>query len=100
MSCQRFVLWLPFLFLLLILVLTLSSMVHMSTTIDEPAHLSFGRDVLLEAQLVTDRQRMPVTALNAIPDLLRARFVPGVSARTRMFAARSVTVLLSCVLAW
>lgn len=69
--------WLPVLFLLLILVLTLSSMVHQSPTVDEPAHLGFGSDVLLSPQLVTDRQRMPVTALNAIPDLLRARLVPG-----------------------
>jgi 4-amino-4-deoxy-L-arabinose transferase-like glycosyltransferase len=74
-------------------------MVHQSPTVDEPAHLGFGSDVLLSPQLVTDRQRMPVTALNAIPDVLRARLVPGVSNRTRLFAARSVTVVLSCVLA-
>jgi Dolichyl-phosphate-mannose-protein mannosyltransferase len=92
--------WLPFSFLILIFVLALSSKVHQSPTTDEGAHLRFGRAVLLAPQLVTDAQRMPVTALNAIPDLLLERFVPKASSRIRLFAARSVTVVLSCALAW
>lgn len=89
----------PVAFILLHAGLALSSMVHQSVTYDEPAHLKFGR-ALLARQLVTDMQRMPVTALNAVPDLLLERFVPDASSRTRLFAARSVTVALSGVLAW
>ena len=84
------------------------SMQNLSITFDEGRHYQYGTNVLngntdrlINKSGYVDNSKMPITALNAIPAKIAARF-PGRFRNflTSMTAARFVTVLFSALIAW
>jgi 4-amino-4-deoxy-L-arabinose transferase-like glycosyltransferase len=88
-------------------VLEVASMRHLTVTYDEPRHFLYGQNILKLDSTRFDDSKMPISALNALPGALAARW-PGAPAPEwlgRVETARLVTVAFSllvglCVFAW
>ncbi|HKE84692.1 MAG TPA: glycosyltransferase family 39 protein [Vicinamibacterales bacterium] len=87
--------------------LEVTSMQRMTQTVDEPAHLRYGRGILALDSTRFDDSKMPISALNAIPGAIAERMAPGVLSAylAHTSTARYATVVFSlltglCVFAW
>ena len=87
--------------------LDVTSMRRMTQTVDEPLHLRYGRGILALDSTRFDDSKMPISALNAIPEAVAGRMAPGALAAylARPATARYATVVFSlltagCVFAW
>ncbi len=90
--------WLPLL-LLLFAALAFSSALSKSATYDEAPHMMFGWSILAGGTDHAYKQRMPMTALHVLPLYVASRLGVKLSFENHLLVARSVTVLLSLVLA-
>ncbi len=81
-------------------VLSIASSLNESLTYDEIVHLQEGRLALLSHTFELDTNNPPfIRQLSAIPFLLGfERYIPYAEPMYRMFPARAVTILLSCIL--
>jgi hypothetical protein len=80
--------------------LSIFSAVEKSATTDEPDHLSFGAAVLLGEADHASLQRMPITAVNALPLVLLGTDGADPIPSESLLIARLPTVALSLLLAW
>jgi hypothetical protein len=87
--------------------LEVTSMRRMTQTVDEPLHLRYGHNILALDSTRFDDSKMPISALNAVPETVAAHMSPGTLATwlAHPNAARYATVLFSlvtavCVFAW
>lgn len=79
--------------------LAFSSIQHKSRTYDEGHHLAFGRKVLAGDADRAYMQRMPITAVNALPIVALERFGVSLSAGQELLVGRLPTIGLLAVLA-
>lgn len=88
---------------LIIFVLNFSSVLReFSQTADEDKHYLYGEKIISGDSTRFDDSKMPVTALNAIPKRIASLLEPGKVSQvlSKFYAARSVTILFSCLLAF
>ena len=79
--------------------LAFSSIRNESRTYDEGHHLAFGRKALAGDADRAYMQRMPITAVNALPVVALERFGVALSARQELLVGRLPTIGLLAVLA-
>lgn len=91
---------LPWLLVFGFLTISVLSMRHMTITVDEPGHLTYGMRILNLRADRFDDSKMPITTLNALPAKLASLLPPGWIQRNLVHlpAARLVTVLASTLL--
>lgn len=98
--CSKFS---PYFFLLSILFLFLSlttaSIYNRSPIYDELGNYQFGLDALTGNLMRESGQRMPITALNALPIYFLNQAGYGMTMREQLFLSRIPTVLFSVILA-
>jgi 4-amino-4-deoxy-L-arabinose transferase-like glycosyltransferase len=83
--------------LLLHVALGAISMTGDSSTVDESSHLAFGTDGLAGAIEHANMQRMPITAINAVPKKLCRSLGVRLSPDQELFVSRFPSLLLSAV---
>jgi 4-amino-4-deoxy-L-arabinose transferase-like glycosyltransferase len=88
------------LLILFFTVLCAVSTYHNTPTYDEPGHLPYGESLLNGTLDHCDMQRMPITALNALPQKLLKLLHVSVSPETGWWLARLPTVICAGVLGW
>ena len=88
------------LLLLLFAALTFSSVLSKSATYDEAPHLLFGWSILSGGADQAYKQRMPMTAVHVLPLYAASRLGVKLSFENHILVARSVTILLSVLLAF
>jgi hypothetical protein len=79
---------------------SLLSVVHKTTTYDEPDHYRYGEQILQGNSNRFDDSKMPVSALNAAPAKI-AEYVPAGALHfllSKYITARAVTTLAACLL--
>ena len=89
----------PLLLVGVFLVISATSMRHQSLTWDEAAHLRYGKQILALNSNSFDLVKMPITAINGIPEWIGTRIpIPGVAkVLGKLQVARAPTVLLSAL---
>jgi hypothetical protein len=89
----------PLLLVGIFLVISATSMRRQSLTWDEAAHLRYGKQILALNSNSFDLVKMPITAINGIPEWIGTRIpIPGVAkVLGKLQVARVPTVLLSAL---
>jgi 4-amino-4-deoxy-L-arabinose transferase-like glycosyltransferase len=103
----RRVWWLVAVLLSTMATIEVASLRHLTVTYDEPRHFLYGHNILHLDSNRFDDSKMPVSALNAIPEAVGSHLPAGPLASwlTRLETGRYVTVAFSllvglCIFAW
>lgn len=84
-----------------IVVLEITSLRHLTVTYDEPRHFLYGQNILKLDSNRFDDSKMPISALNALPGAIAARWPAGPAREWlgRLETGRFVTILFSLLVA-
>jgi len=86
--------------LVIMLALSVSSMVRKSITYDEEGHYRFGKKIIKGKLRAADMQRMPVSALNALPLYVLGHWHRAPSKRVSLLISRIPTTIAALLLAY